>query len=975
MPKKKNYQRKKYKSKSTEKNKDENTKTSEIENEENNSTNKNNNEFKDFDEEEINDFKKELKYLINDSSEPNGEEIEGLDIKEDEDEQFEDFSRGDVINDIEYLKEDLDKIIQEKNNLNNQNNPFIKERKKFANKKNKLEQDSQKKKEKIIQDIEMKEINIKNLKEEKYYINDLFIEKSNKIYDENNIIIYKTLIYAGKKFKIMTKTSNISETNEITYYCTLHRTIKNSQEFYDNNKKKKINLCDGKIIYNKNIDKFYLANNHSLKCDEFMKKKIENYKEINIEINNYKNFRLGLIEFLKINPLISYKDFLKEALKIYDKNNCTFQIKNNTFSNLYYNWRKTSNIFTKFSVYSNKYTNNNEIYLRDYTFKNIYTQSGKKSIYHEHIIYISNYFIKKLRDSEHYYIDGTFIYPNGFKQLIVILYYEKNSLKRYPGLFALINNKTENGYKEMFKSIFNILTIEYTRSLKLKSITTDFEPGLINALNQIVPDVRKVGCFYHFVRAIKQKIKSLHILNIDNTDKDNLLNDIFMLPFSFKTDEYTNADSFCNKYEKLFPEFINYFKRQWLSYFKNGFLNYSYLKKDFRSNSYIENYNRRIKLKLSKYLYGKSKVKISWPLFFYFIRSEEEEYRNDNINYENSLEFKYNIKNVNSEKYKINKKNINKIKETNKRKWLSFNNFSCRYDTFTFIYTFSIKNILTFNENNIGVNEIIELYNNITNDILSLTEDELNRGIWNIIDRYKKNYQFLNQGYQEYYTIRQLFNNFDGNEQFCFKYTCLEGCTNCMSPKETLKYLPVVISFDNNYIHMFDIVGLIYNHLKNSNSVCFKCGYKEDYIIDENIKNYYTVITKVECPKIIIIGFEFSLPEDLYNSKNELNSIETMNIISYNRLKNNIEIIKRLCANEFTIYNSNYSLKGLACCPYAGHYNGLIINLFEDCYLLKKNYNYFYDDMLNNNTILEITGDWRKLLNNNIPNLLIYIKQ
>ena len=53
----------------------------------------------------------------------------------------------------------------------------------------------------------------------------------------------------------------------------------------------------------------------------YEEKKIENYKEINIEIDNYKNFRLGLIEFLKINPLISYMDILKETLKIYDKNN------------------------------------------------------------------------------------------------------------------------------------------------------------------------------------------------------------------------------------------------------------------------------------------------------------------------------------------------------------------------------------------------------------------------------------------------------------------------------------------------------------------------------------------------------------------------------------------------------------------------------------------------------------------------------
>ena len=119
---------------------------------------------------------------------------------------------------------------------------------------------------------------------------------------------------------------------------------------------------------------------------------------------------------------------------------------------------------------------------------------------------------------------------------------------------------------------------------------------------------------------------------------------------------------------------------------------------------------------------------------------------------------------------------------------------------------------------------------------------------------------------------------------------------------------------------MFNIVGLIYNHLKNSNSVCFKCGYKEYLIIDENVKNYYTIIIKVECPKIIIIGFEFSLPEDLYNSRNELNSVEAMNILSFDRLKNNIDIIKTLSVNEFTIYNSNYSLKALVCCHFVGHY-------------------------------------------------------
>ena len=115
----------------------------------------------------------------------------------------------------------------------------------------------------------------------------------------------------------------------------------------------------------------------------------------------------------------------------------------------------------------------------------------------------------------------------------------------------------------------------------------------------------------------KEKINK----NLDN----QILNDIFTLPFSINKTDYTNIDSFCNNYEDHYLEFIAYFRVQWVPFFVNGILNYSYLKKEYQSNSYIENYNRRIKLKLSKYLYGKSKVKISWPLFLYFMRNEEED--------------------------------------------------------------------------------------------------------------------------------------------------------------------------------------------------------------------------------------------------------------------------------------------------------------------------------------------------------------
>ena len=86
-------------------------------------------------------------------------------------------------------------------------------------------------------------------------------------------------------------------------------------------------------------------------------------------------------------------------------------------------------------------------------------------------------------------------------------------------------------------------------------------------------------------------------------------------------------------------------------------LDYSLITKSQRSNSYIENYNRRIKLKLSKFLFGKNKYKISWPLFLYFITHEEDETKKENYNIENSTEIKYVNMNFND------KNDINTINE------------------------------------------------------------------------------------------------------------------------------------------------------------------------------------------------------------------------------------------------------------------------------------------------------------------------
>ena len=107
--------------------------------------------------------------------------------------------------------------------------------------------------------------------------------------------------------------------------------------------------------------------------------------------------------------------------------------------------------------------------------------------------------------------------------------------KRYPCCFGLINNKTETGYNGFFKSFKNIITIENTKNIKLSSYITDFEQALISALKSVLPKIKAIGCFYHFTRNIKEKLKDLN-LNKKELNKENkeLLNAIFRLPFVYK---------------------------------------------------------------------------------------------------------------------------------------------------------------------------------------------------------------------------------------------------------------------------------------------------------------------------------------------------------------------------------------------------------------------------------------------------------
>ena len=102
-------------------------------------------------------------------------------------------------------------------------------------------------------------------------------------------------------------------------------------------------------------------------------KKYNKSKKIIIEIDNYKHLRKGI-----------YKN-KSDYINLKEKNNWSFNILNNIFSNIQYYWKKSLNVFKKFSVYSLFFKSNINLKYYKYIYIFIIISLKKLDI---HIIYI-----------------------------------------------------------------------------------------------------------------------------------------------------------------------------------------------------------------------------------------------------------------------------------------------------------------------------------------------------------------------------------------------------------------------------------------------------------------------------------------------------------------------------------------------------------------------------------------------------------
>ena len=176
-------------------------------------------------------------------------------------------------------------------------------------------------------------------------------------------------------------------------------------------------------------------------------------------------------------------------------------------------------MFSEQIIYKYKLTKNKITFLKKVLYYNetINPDRGKIKEY-KAIIWASDINISHAKKAYHFYIDSTFIRPIGLYQLLVALYQDVLTSKNYTLSYVIMNNKWEKLYIEIFEYIESIINIKKRENITNITIKIDFEVAELNAIRIVFPNIRLIGCWFHFKKnLLTMQNKKVYI-------KTNILN-------------------------------------------------------------------------------------------------------------------------------------------------------------------------------------------------------------------------------------------------------------------------------------------------------------------------------------------------------------------------------------------------------------------------------------------------------------------
>lgn len=106
------------------------------------------------------------------------------------------------------------------------------------------------------------------------------------------------------------------------------------------------------------------------------------------------------------------------------------------------------------------------------------------------------------------FLDGTFsLTPRPFYQTLVFMIYDRVNEIYLPVYWATVTGKTESCYRAFLLAMKEDLKGKFNPS----TIGVDFESALINAVKEVFPNAKLIGCTFHFKQAIRRKMLELGI--------------------------------------------------------------------------------------------------------------------------------------------------------------------------------------------------------------------------------------------------------------------------------------------------------------------------------------------------------------------------------------------------------------------------------------------------------------------------------
>ena len=101
-------------------------------------------------------------------------------------------------------------------------------------------------------------------------------------------------------------------------------------------------------------------------------------------------------------------------------------------------------------------------------------------------------------------------------------------IKQVPLMFVIMSGRRKRDYKNVLKAIKSLLP-----SCALKTITLDFEAAMWQAASDVFPNVKLLGCVFHWAQAVWHKIQAVGLQGAytNDTSTHSYLSKLLSLPY------------------------------------------------------------------------------------------------------------------------------------------------------------------------------------------------------------------------------------------------------------------------------------------------------------------------------------------------------------------------------------------------------------------------------------------------------------